>query len=55
MPEAAPQDANCEVPSFTKVQETFPRPTLFLARQVGVLGFPLYAKPPVFGKLPESG
>lgn len=55
MPEAVPQDINCEALSFTEVQESFPRQTLFLAKQVGIPDFPLYANPPVLGKLPESG
>jgi len=37
------------------VTESFPRQTSFLARRVGVPDFPLDAKPPVSGELPESG
>lgn len=54
-PEGALRNGKFEALSPTEVTESFPRQTSSLARQVGVPDFPLDAKPPVFGELPDSG
>lgn len=54
-PEGVVGDGKFEALVLTEVTTSFPRQTPLLPRRVGVLDFPLGAKPPASGELPESG